>query len=147
VVQVTVTELLVRFVVATIEIAGGDEVTFVVRKVALAEVEDIPPRFAETASKSYVVPGVRPVSVTVWLVTIVGFSGEADPYPVVVPKFTSDDEAWSVVHVIVAVVLLIPPTSTFEIAGGPAGAVPAVLKVITAEFPVAPFAPVDCATK
>ncbi len=119
--------MLVRFVVATFEITGCVKVTFVVKKVALADVEDIPPRLAEITSKSYVVPGVRPVSVTVWVVTSVGFSGEADPYPVVVPKLTSDDEAWSVVHAIVAVPLVTLLELTLVITG--AGAVPVVEKV------------------
>jgi hypothetical protein len=48
----------------------------------------------------------------------VGLRGEADPYPVVVPKFTSDEDAWSVVHVIVAEVLVMLLTATFEITGG-----------------------------
>ena len=145
--QVTVTEVLVTFVVATFEITGGDDVCDIVTKVELGELEDIPPRFAETASKSYVVPGVRPVNVTEWLVTEVGLSGEADPYPDVVPKFTRELDAWSVVQVIVAEVFVMLLTNTFEITGGPAGAVPIVVKLITAEYPVAPSAPIDCATK
>jgi hypothetical protein len=85
VVQITVTEVLVRLVVATFEITGGDDTTDVVMKVALPEVADIAPAFAETTSKSYVVPSVNPVSVIVWLVTRVGSSVEADPYPFVTP--------------------------------------------------------------
>jgi cation transporter-like permease len=139
--------VLVRFVVATFVITGGVLTTDVVRKVELVELADIAPEFAETTSKSYVVPSVRPVSVTEWLVTIVESSVEFDPYAVVVPKFTRVVDGWSVVHVIVAEVLVMLPTDTFEITGGPAGAVPVVVKLIIAELPVAPFAPVDIAWK
>jgi hypothetical protein len=41
-----------------------------------------------------------------------------DPYAVVVPYFTCEEEAWSVVHVITAEVLLILPEATAEITGG-----------------------------
>jgi hypothetical protein len=51
VVQVTVTEVLVRLVVATLEITGG-EVVEVVLKLELGDVEDMAPEFAETTSKS-----------------------------------------------------------------------------------------------
>jgi hypothetical protein len=134
-------------VVATLEIAGGELVVVVVVNVELPDAEDCPATFAETTSKSYVVPGVSPVTVTECVVTSVGSSAEADPYAAVAPKFTSEDEAWSVVHVIVAVVLLVVLTTTLEIAGGSVGAVPVVVNVIVLEYPVAPSAPVDCATK
>jgi hypothetical protein len=48
-------------VLATAEITGG---TDVVTKLELVDVEDAFEAFAEVTSKSYVVPGVRPVSVT-----------------------------------------------------------------------------------
>jgi hypothetical protein len=139
--------VLVRLVVVIAVITGGVETTDVVRKVALAELADMDPAFAETTSKAYVVPSVKPVNVTVWLVTRFESNVVAVPYAFVVPKLTSDVEAWSVVHVIVADVLVMLLTTTFEIAGGPAGAVPVVVKVITVEDPVAPFAPVDWHTK
>jgi hypothetical protein len=132
-------------VVVTFVITGGVKLTEVVRKLELPDVADNEAEFAETTSKSYVVPSVRPVNVTEWLVTIVESNVEFDPYAVVVPKFTCDEEAWSVVHVIVAEVLVMLLTSTFEITGGPTGAVPVVVKLITVEYPVAPSAPVDCA--
>jgi hypothetical protein len=66
---------------------------------------------------------------------------------VVVPKFTNELDAWSVVHVIVADVLVMLLTATFEITGGPAGAVPVVVKLYTVELPVLPPAVVDSATK
>jgi hypothetical protein len=40
-----------------------------------------------------------------------------------------------------------PLTATFEIIGGPNGAVPVVVKLYSVEYPVTPFAPVDCAIK
>ncbi len=72
-------------VVPTFEIAGGADVTTLVVNVELPEVVDPAPAFTETTSKSYVVPGVSPVSVTVWLVTNAEFTGELDPYPFVTP--------------------------------------------------------------
>jgi hypothetical protein len=85
VVQVTVTEVCETPVVATLEITGGVDACAVVVNAELLEVVDTALEFAETTSKSYVVPGVSPVSVTEWLVTRVEFRVEADPYPVVVP--------------------------------------------------------------
>jgi hypothetical protein len=52
VVQVTVAELLVMFVVVTLEIAGGAVACEVVAKVELPEVDDAELAFAETTSKS-----------------------------------------------------------------------------------------------
>jgi hypothetical protein len=74
-----VTEVLVRLVVATLVITGGEDTTEVVIKVELPEVADIAPAFAETTSKSYVVPSVRPVSVTEWDVTRVVSRVEEEP--------------------------------------------------------------------
>jgi hypothetical protein len=53
--------------------------------VLLPEVAEVPLPFAETTSKSYIVPAVNPVSVTEWLVTKAVFTVEADPYAVLVP--------------------------------------------------------------
>ena len=64
VVHVTVTEVLVTFVVATFVITGGVDTSAAVMKVELPEVVDPAPASTETTSKSYVVPGVRPVIVT-----------------------------------------------------------------------------------
>jgi hypothetical protein len=85
VVHVTVTEVCDTPVVPTFEITGGVDVTTLVANVELPEVDEVAPAFAETTSKSYVVPGVSPVSVTVWLVTSVEFSVDADPYALVIP--------------------------------------------------------------
>jgi hypothetical protein len=60
-------------------VTGGDDTTDVVRKVELVELADIAPEFAETTSKSYVVPSVRPVSVTEWDVTRVVSRVEEEP--------------------------------------------------------------------
>jgi hypothetical protein len=74
--------VLATFVVATFEITGPGAV---VAKLELPDVVDIPPEFAETTSKSYVVPAVSPVSDTVWLVVSAGFSVDAEPYHFVTP--------------------------------------------------------------
>jgi hypothetical protein len=50
-------------------IAGGGAA--VVVKVVFAEVAEVPVALADTTSKSYRVPGVKPVNVTEWLVTSV----------------------------------------------------------------------------
>jgi hypothetical protein len=44
-----------------------------------AEVTDVPLAFADTTSKSYSVPAVRPVNVTLWLVCSAVFSVVEDP--------------------------------------------------------------------
>jgi len=48
-------------------------------KVEFDDVADVPPEFAETTSKSYVVLAVKPVSVTEWLVVSVVLSVEEEP--------------------------------------------------------------------
>jgi hypothetical protein len=53
--------------------------------VVLPDVADVPLAFADTTSKSYSVPAVNPVSVTVWLVTNCVFTVVALPYANVVP--------------------------------------------------------------
>jgi hypothetical protein len=53
--------------------------------VLLAEVADVPLPLADTTSKSYKVPAVKPDSVTEWLVVNVGLRFEAEPYVVLVP--------------------------------------------------------------
>jgi hypothetical protein len=63
----------------------GGELADVVMNVEFGEVADIAPAFADTTSKSYVVPAVNPVSVTVCAVTSAVFSVELDPYPFVSP--------------------------------------------------------------
>ena len=67
---------------AMLLITGTDAV---VVNVLLPEVADVPVPFAETTSKSYSVPAVKPVSVTEWLVTSVVLTVVAVPYPVLVP--------------------------------------------------------------
>jgi hypothetical protein len=57
-------------VTATFEITGVP----VVVKVVLPEVAWVPLEFADTTSKSYSVPAVKPVNVTVWLVVSAGFA-------------------------------------------------------------------------
>jgi hypothetical protein len=63
------------------------------------------------------------VSVTECDVTNVLTSVDCDPYAVVVPYETCELEAWSVVHVIVAVVELMPVDVTAEITGAGAAGV------------------------
>jgi hypothetical protein len=60
VVQLMVAPVVVIAVTVTAEITGGG----VVVKLELAEVDEAVDPFTETTSKSYVVPGVRPVIVT-----------------------------------------------------------------------------------
>jgi hypothetical protein len=64
VVQVITADVEVIPVACTPEIAGGG----VVVKVAFGDVVDAVDAFTEVTSKSYCVPGVRPVSVTVCVV-------------------------------------------------------------------------------
>jgi hypothetical protein len=88
-----------------------------VLKVEFTDVVDCAAAFADTTSKSYVVPAVSPVSVTECAVVNPATEAE-EPYPVVVPKFTTDVAAWSVVHVTVAELLVTFVVATFEISGG-----------------------------
>jgi hypothetical protein len=78
---VIVAPVLVIALTATFEITGVP----VVVNVVLPEVADVPLPFADTTSKSYSVPAVNPVKVTVWLVTNCVFTAVAVPYAVVVP--------------------------------------------------------------
>ena len=66
---------------------------------------------------SYVVVGDRPVIVTECVVVNVLFSGDDEPYPVVVPKKTCELDGWSVVQLIVALAVVNPETATPEITG------------------------------
>ena len=75
-VQVIVAEVEVIAVAVTEEITGA---TAVVVKVKLPEVADRLELLAETTSKSYVVPAVRPVSVTECEVTSVLLSADCEP--------------------------------------------------------------------
>jgi hypothetical protein len=77
------------------------------------------------------------VIVTEWLVVNVLFSGDEEPYPVVVPKKTCELDGWSVVQLIVALVVVIPETTTPEITG--ATAVVTKLKLPEVADPVVPF--------
>ena len=77
-----VAEVVVVAVAVTAEITGA---TAVVVKVALGEVAVRVALLVETTSKSYSVPGVKPVSVTECAVTNMVFAGDCDPYEVVVP--------------------------------------------------------------
>jgi len=61
--------------------------------------------------------GVNPVSVTECAVTDEEFRLDNVPYPVVVPYFTCELEAWSVVQVIVAEVVVTPLEVTALITG------------------------------
>jgi hypothetical protein len=72
-----VTDVLLRALVATFVITGP--AAAVVVKVLFAEVLDTLLLFADTTSKSYVVPGVRLVNVTEWLVTRLLFGVEDAP--------------------------------------------------------------------
>jgi hypothetical protein len=84
VVQVIVSEVLDTLVAVTAEITGVAAGEAVVN-VALGDVLDVFAEFADTTSKSYVVPAVKPVSVTEWLVVSVVLSVDELPYPVVLP--------------------------------------------------------------
>ena len=63
-------------VTVTAEMVGA---TAVVTKVKLAEVADKLELLAETTSKSYVVPGVKPVRFMEWVVTKALLTPEFDP--------------------------------------------------------------------
>jgi hypothetical protein len=78
---VIVAPVLVIPLIATFEITGVP----VVVNVVLPEVAEVFPAFADTTSKSYSVPAVKPVSVTEWLVTNVVFTAVELPYAVVGP--------------------------------------------------------------
>jgi hypothetical protein len=67
------------------------------------------------------------------------------PYAVVVPYATCELEAWSVVHVIVAAVELIPVAVTPEMTGGGSGVL--VVKVKFADVAVVPYPFVDRTSK
>ena len=60
---------------------------------------------------------MRPDNVTECEVTGELLFGERDPYAVVVPYSTWELEAWSVVHVMVADVVVTPPEATPLITG------------------------------
>ncbi len=77
-VQVIVTELPVSPFVVMPEITGAGAEPVVV-KVKLPEVLDWLEPLVETTSKSYVVPGVRPVKAIEWLVTRLVFKVEEEP--------------------------------------------------------------------
>ena len=66
----------------------------------------------------YRVPGIRPVSRTVWNVSSAELAVEKPPYAVVMPYWTSDVEGWSVVQVMVAVVDVMDVAVTAVISGG-----------------------------
>ncbi len=66
---------------ATLEITGAPAVV----SVELLEAADVPLAFAETTSKSYRVPAVKPVNVTEWLVTSAVFNVVDVPYADVAP--------------------------------------------------------------
>ena len=84
VVQVMVAVPLVTPLEATALIAGPGAVPVVV-KVAFDEVEERASELADITSKSYSVPGVRPVRITEWLVTSAGLSVEDKVYVMVTP--------------------------------------------------------------
>ena len=71
-----VAEVDVIAVAVTAEITGA---TAVVVKVALGEVDDRLELLVETTSKSYSVPGVKPVIVTECEVTSVLFKADCEP--------------------------------------------------------------------
>jgi hypothetical protein len=65
-------------------ITGAGAVPVVV-KLEFVDVEETDKAFADITSKSYAVPGVRPVRVTEWLVTSIGSSALDKVYVVVSP--------------------------------------------------------------
>jgi hypothetical protein len=78
-------------------------------------------------------------------VTSVLTSADCDPYAVVVPYETCELEGWSVVHVIVAVVEVIPVAVTPLITGG--GPPARVAKVEFADAAAFPEGSIDSAAK
>jgi hypothetical protein len=60
------------------------------------------------------------VIVTECAVVKVLFSGDEEPYAIVVPKNTCEVDGWSVVQLMVAVVVVDPETTTPEITGATA---------------------------
>jgi molybdate-binding protein len=50
-----------------------------VAKVEFGEVDAVPAEFADTTSKSYVVPAVKPINVTEWLVVNAVFRVDEEP--------------------------------------------------------------------
>jgi hypothetical protein len=84
VVHAIVSDVVETVVTVTFEITGAAAVPVVVN-VVLPDVAEVPLPFADTTSKSYNVPAVNPVSVTVWLVTSAVFTVVAVPYADVVP--------------------------------------------------------------
>ena len=75
-VQLMVADVAVMAVAVTAEITGA---TAVVVKVAFGEVVDTLELLVETTSKSYSVPGVKPVIVTECEVTCALFSADCEP--------------------------------------------------------------------
>jgi hypothetical protein len=75
---VIVSDVLDTLVAVTAVITGAP-VALEVVNVAFGEVEEMLDEFADTTSKLYVVPAVKPVSVTEWLVVSVVFSVEEEP--------------------------------------------------------------------
>jgi hypothetical protein len=67
------------------------------------------------------IPGVSPVNVTECEITGAAFKVEREPKEEVVPYSTCELEGWSVVHVIVANVVVIPLALTPVIVGIVAG--------------------------
>ena len=74
------------------------------------------------------------MSVTECDVTNVPASVDCDPYPVVVPYETCELEAWSVVHVIVAEVVVTPLAATALITGAGAAVVNVKVVEVVVEF-------------
>jgi hypothetical protein len=60
-------------VTVTFEITGAGAVPVVVN-IVFADVDEVFAEFADTTSKSYSVPAVKPVNVTEWLVVSVVFT-------------------------------------------------------------------------
>ncbi len=109
----------------------------------MVDVAAAPPPLVDNTSKSYAVEALSPVSVTECDVTRVLTSGDCEPYAVVVPYATCELDAWSVVHVIVAVVEVIPVAVTALMTGG--GPPARVAKVELADAATFPEASVDSA--
>jgi hypothetical protein len=76
----------------------------------------------------------RPLSVTEWLVTKLEFNGDEFPYAVVVPKFTSELLALSVVQVIVAPLDVMDDAATLETTGATSGATTKLTVIVAGEF-------------
>jgi hypothetical protein len=87
-----------------------------------------------------VVEGARPVKATLWLVTGVAFRVVDEPYAVVVPYSTCDEDASFVAQVIIAPVFVILLAVIPDITGGVVSGGVKVVKMLSPEVARLPAA-------